>query len=248
MPDYSQLTQGELLHLVNDFDRRLRALETAPRAGFTTLTSDGGIKILDKNGVRRMTLGATSEGSDVGIWLYDATGTNIVAFFGTDHDQGRIQVFGGADLREVLSVTDLYGFAKPQYTLVAWPEPQHTVDTAGRPTTTSGSFDTLFNIDFVAIAANVSGQVFAAVPGGSTASVQVTIQRAGGGADTQMFLSTGITSNQFISFDVPIPVGALLPGENDVIGLSYRLKVKMARTAGAGTLALGLFEPFSNHI
>lgn len=246
MPDFSQLTQTQMVHLLNEMERRLRALETAPRAGYTTLTSNSGLSILDVNGVKRMVIGSTADGGDVGIWLLNVAG-EVVGFFGTSTDQGELLVNAGADNLPVLAITSDFGFSKPQYTLVAWPDPQKAVDAAGRPTTVSGTDDTMFNIDFVAVAPNVTGQIFAVVPGGSTATVKVLLTRAGGGtASAHTF--AGLTSSQFLSFDDPIPASTLLPGETDVVGHAFRLSLTMARTAGAGTLALGLFEPLSNHV
>lgn len=108
-----QIVPADLLRQLDELTRRVRALETAPRAQSTSI-EDGAFKVYDGNGVLRAVLG-TLGGNYWGLYLYNASG-QLAATFGTALDATNVglQVFrpSGANLFQV-DDRGLVGVAQP---------------------------------------------------------------------------------------------------------------------------------------
>ena len=173
MPDYTQYTTSELIRQLNDFERRIRALETAPRAGYTTLSQNSKIQISDTNGIIRLIIGATADGGDVGMWVFNAAGVQV-GYIGTDGNDSNIVLHSGDDANIVFGIASNTGWAIPQYFIPVWPDPSKTINGTGQSITLSATYEALFNGDFIAVARNITGSLLATVPAGTTADVKIT--------------------------------------------------------------------------
>lgn len=231
-----------------DYDRRLRALESAPRAPQTSLR--GGritFKPTDPDMESpSITVGAGA-GDDAGLAMFDADG---IQFFGAGSFSGRgVVVFFAPNGGETLVVDD--GIMIRPLVSCAWQQdPSAGIDALGRPTTTSASYVMLWRTYLPCLSGGVA-TMFAAAPGaGNTMDVRIRAEVVAGGTGSgpqTVVEQLAITVTTDINGDWAIPDAVLIPAA-DPIGALLVLTLEARRTAGAGAVTAAPYLPVVNWV
>ena len=220
-----------------DIERRLRALETGPRAPFTSIPDEDGNELvrLDRDGVHifdattgdeLVTIGNNNSGG--GLWLRDRAG-NTRAFFGDfdDPDSGNRYGMSLYDSKGdvVLAVdADREGLVYPQ-AFAQWQVPT-------MQTITSGTFVEVAEVYIQNLNHDVIYTDGAIIVDAAT-SAEVRIRESNSGATTNTLTVAGSANGSVVcEWLHPFSVGW---GDSNP-DLSVWLKYEVRRTAGVGNV------------
>lgn len=236
----------DLVNRLAETERRLHALETAPRAnrtsvrgGFTRWMLEGEVEN------PKLFIGGDDGGEDVSLRLNDEDGGPAEIFLGTAAGRGAFYILNDDGTVPVFQVFD--GKMLSPLLSCAWQSDHaHTIDTFGRPVITGGSYERVW-ASYLAI---TTGQIFSNIfvnLGAGVTSAAVRIQATSPGEATQtVFEQTGITVSGFLA-GAPwtVPDSIVSPAASPV-GQVVVLQLEGKVTGGAGDLAVAPVEPVRN--
>lgn len=201
--------------ILRDFERRLRNLETAPRAVATSVSA-GAFSINDADGNELVRLGLLDDGGNYGIQV-----TN---------DQGG----------RVFRVTQ-NGMREPSWPLAITPAPTAPVGNGStmRAGTTSATYTELWRADFYCTGYGISFD-FYEFPNGGNMDWRAMVYEVGGGSPAELFTRTGVTANAQYAAGLSIPTdGLAIPG-SDPIGKSLTMRIEARRNSGSNSVDIGV--------
>jgi hypothetical protein len=194
---------------LRDIERRLKSVETAPRAEYTSVQS-GKTRYLDENGDAVISIGKLGA-TQWGILIESVEG------------------------RQVFALGRGISAAPPAYVQM-YTAQGAIVSTHGTPNpgTVSSTLAELWHGSFFATGPDVFITAVAFPGSGQTMSVSFTIQEEGGGMETTVHSQTGITVSSNVTETFAIPTACLVPGTGvDPLGRFFTLRAYAARTAGS---------------
>jgi hypothetical protein len=207
---------------VDDLERRVRALESAPRAAFTAV-NNGTFSVLDENGT------LVCQMDQFGFIQFTPSGNEQVRIGklqeGPDRYGIRIRKDTGAIVFYVADTGDvLPDFRVPWVSFDIFAE------------TDSAVYIDVYKHRFYSMANGIDYHIFAVPNAGNTMDVRIRAQEVGGTLVTVDEV-TGITVNTNITGPFAIPASALISG-TDPVGREIEVRYEMRRTAGASLINL----------
>lgn len=239
---------ADIAKWMRDVDNQLRKLATAARANKTDVRNGFTSWKTSTGDSPRVTIGADAEDDDVAIWCYPSGAGGGNMYFGTS-DSGASAQFRVSNPDGGDRVLNVYR-GRMYNPLIATAWQQHTnviIDNRGRPTTTSGTYDTLWR----AFLPCTSGGIFTQVdvfPGiGQTCDVRIAARQAGTvDSFVQVADVTGLTSTGALAGAWAIPDSVVSPARSP-IGVLLELVVQVRRTAGSDPIAVAPY-PVTNWV
>lgn len=250
-----QLSIETLGSLLREIERRLKALETAPRAGYTAVRN-GSLRVIGPaSGSLYPNVDIGSNGTDVAMHLAkNSTETTIFPFevLSVGGVGGVVEVNMGNPDRSanVFAYEDDLGMIFPS-TISTWQRSlNQSIDASGNVTTTSAAYVQLWNTAICAVNNGFTSLMTFLVPGGTTADIKVTAQLqqnnnllgAAAGGEQTVWQSLGVVATTGFSRSDAIPTSVFSPASNP-IGSIYTLRAYARRTAGAGTIGIQIDQP-----
>lgn len=227
-------------------DEQLRKLGTAARANFTDVRGGFTRWKLDTGNYPQVGIGASTNATDVGIYLYDDD-EDLTAYFGTAVGTGVHLLIDNDDkTRAVLNIVG--GIMFTPLLATAWQQGTNVnIDTQGRPTTVSATYETLWRAYLPCTAGGISTQVDVFPGVGRTCDVRIAA-RIAGTVDTlqEVAAETGITTTDALAGQWAIP-DAINDPVASPIGRLVELVIQARRTAGSGSIAVAPY-PVSNYV
>lgn len=230
--------------LLADLQRRVRALETAPRASNTSVNGGYTRWLARETPERKVYIGGGVAGDDVGLVLDDGTATPAW-YLGTAAG-GPVFYVTNADGTDRVMMIYSGGIFKP-YALGAWTKnPTQTQDSLGATTTTSSSFEVGWRTLANAQTASLVTEFYCALGGGVTqaqvrvtATVEVDDRASSASGGEQTVFTQTITGSGNVTVTAAIPSTIWTPAESPT-GALVRLALKARVSGGAGTV---MFAP-----
>lgn len=235
-----------LSDLLADMERRLAALETAPRASYTTVR--GGSTIWRRDAVDPNRIEITSNGDDVALFCYDDLGLNRL-YLGTIAGDPTMRFDNADKSGTVLQIEKDRGMVRP-YGVGGWERwSGQTMDAYGRSTTSSGTFALGWVGIVSANTATVYVSTAVALDAGVTraeirvrASVAVSDRGGHVPSAAQTVLTRTVSASGTYSDSIALPDGLWTPAAS-AAGSLVRLDLEARVTLGAGTVYWAPFHP-----
>lgn len=236
---------------IADLQRRLAALETAPRSNFTTVRGGQTVWRSGETGGAYVAISGDMEGDDTGLYLVDST-DETRGYIGTLASGAVLGLYLDNPDKSHRAFTWLSdrGLIGPYGTGPWTKNPSQTIDALGNTTTTSGTFEvgwrtllyvtsTTFEIEyFVDLGAATAAEVTL------VADVYVDDRSAAVPAAAQTILTRTISSTNPYSDAGTLPDTLWTPNGSPV-GSLLRLEFKARVSGGAGTVSWAPIVPMS---
>ncbi len=228
--------------MIADLERRLRALETAPRASYTTIRDGTTVWRGDTASHQGIAISSDlGDPTDAAMYVYTADGQNRI-YVGTNIGVAVIYVDNPDKSGRVLTIDSVYGMLGP-YGVAPWQKnPGQSIDSLGRATTTSGSFQVGWRSLCYVTSAQFGLEYAVDLGGASSAEVSVTAKvyhddRAGtpNGTRQTVFGRTVSATGSFVD-TASIPSSIWVPSASPV-GSMIDLEFSARVASGAGTVA-----------
>lgn len=239
------------VEVLADLSRRIRALETAPRAPHTSVQG-GSTRWFPENGEPpQLFIGDLVGTGDIGVWVIDADGNRSV-FLGTTTGQaivfvneaGELEVRNPDGIGRALWIEE--GITKSPLVSAAWQHSTNTstMDTQGRAEISSGTYTRAWSAYLPVQTGMIRSSIVVQLGAGVTsvdARIRATLVEGGasGGVQT-VHEETGITGAGVFLSGLPwtIPDAVRSPA-SDPIGTLVLLEVEARVTGGAGNALVG---------
>lgn len=237
----------DVADLLADLQRRIRALETAPRASETSVRGGYTRWLARDTPERKLYIGGGTAGDDIGLFLDDGTSTPAW-YLGTAAGSPVFYVTN-ADGTDRIMVVSAGGLLKP-YALGGWTKnPTQTQDSLGATTTTSSSFEIGWRTLANAQTASLITEFYCALGGGVTqaevrvtATVDVDDRSTSASNGEQTVFTQTITGPGNMTVTASVPSTIWTPAESPT-GAFVRLALKARVSGGAGTVTFAPVVP-----
>lgn len=207
---------------LEDIKRRLKALETAPRAAFTSI-KEGTLEIRDDADNLLVELGKID--TVYGIRISSDTG------------------------QEILNINNVQGHDFPRMPVVLVPSPDgggFFTTSKAAVVTTSTSWKELYRGDFSSVGTTIRyDMIVQALTAGATLDWRIMIAEVGGTL-TQAASGTGTSTASQVASTFSIPAACLISG-TDPRGRSMSIRVEAQRATGSGEVFAAPTSPFLNY-
>ncbi len=228
-------------HLAN-LERRLAALETAPRAASTAIRG-GSLRSRDATGAAVAELGRRNSDGLVGLFVYGNAGADAVIVGQITGSLYGISVLADTG-QAMLTVDDAGGMSVPVWPISWLGSPWVGTDGNGRKTTTSATWSDLWrSYGCFGFGDQFGFNFTCSIPVGTTVDMRITATEVGGSNTEVIWSQTGATSTTTQVIDVvTITAAATASGTDSVLGRYFNIAFQAQRTAGAGTPAFAPIE------
>jgi hypothetical protein len=228
---------------IAELERRLRALETAPRASHTSIRNGSTRWLSTADGdLPNVRIGSTEDtGGDPAFEVTNEDGPFSDIYIGTSAGRGRADFYNPDKTGIVLRYDD--GRLRAPQPSCAWQRYiGAAMDAVGASTTTSGTYVDLWYAVLGVGGDQIDGTIDVIPDGGTTGACRVMAQAVGGisisgkvpSATTQQVVEqTGITVSTVMAGPWTIPDTIWNPA-SDVAGTVVMLTIQALRSAGAG--------------
>lgn len=220
-----------LVEEVIDLRRRVHALETAPRVGYTSARGAGTRWYPESGNLPYLYIGDLAGDGEVGLWIVDGDG-NYKLFIGTvNGDAAAIVYSPGGQAQLHVDDGEMIAPRLP----AAWVRGTNvTADASGRPTTTSATYVELWRslVWCGRASLNTYIDVYNAA---STSSVKIVATEFGTAhADVTVVEQTGLTGTALVFGPWTVPnIGGSSP-----MGRLLDVRIHARRTAGGDAIAV----------
>jgi hypothetical protein len=233
-----------------DIQRRIAALESAPRSNFTTIRGGNTSWKAGISDPAAVAISADITGADVAIYLSDnaenrgylgtiATGTAVAVYLDNPDKSHR-----------VFSYVSTSGLLGPYGTGPWTKNPSQTINSLGNPTTTSGTSQVGWRTLLYVTSADFELQYYVDLGGATSAEISVTAdayvadRTSGTPNSSQTLFTRTVSSTGAYTNAGSIPNTLWTPAANPV-GSLLRLEFKARVSGGAGTISWAPTLPIS---